>query len=74
MSGIRTEEQENSPELHIVKDVLTSTRPGRFVECVFEGFQIADRDNFEIMRPIVRYLIKKYDFKCDCHRDVVLLA
>ena len=56
--------------MHVIKDALDVIH-GHFLNLVIEAMQIADQDNFEILRPAVRVLIRKYDLQCTeaCKRD-----
>ena len=68
--SIRSEEQESSYELHVARD-STEENHGIFISSVLQAFEHADPQNFELMRPFVRALIRKYDIKCSqaCQRD-----
>jgi hypothetical protein len=63
---VRTEEQEDSYELHVARD-SADQRHGAFVKHLFFAFENADTDNFEILRPAVRAIVRKYDIRCTCH-------
>ena len=67
---MRTEEQEHSYEMHVMRDAANE-KHGHFLNLMIEAVQIADAENFEIIRPAVQALIRKYDLKCDekCQRD-----
>ncbi len=67
---MRTPEQEDSYELHVMRDAANE-RHGRFLNLMIEAVQIADQENFEDLRPVIRALIRRYDLKCDekCQRD-----
>lgn len=62
---MRTEEQESSYELHVARDTSRQDH-GAFVEYSFLAFQNADTWNFEMMRPFIQGVIKKYDLRCLC--------
>ena len=63
---VRTEEQENSAALHIVRDAYKTTIQGSFLDYLFIAFMKADRENFDILRPVVKHLILRYNLKCTC--------
>ena len=62
-------EQENSEEVHLVRDFLNSPRrprEGSFLFYAFEAFQRADSENYDLLLPAIRVLIKKYGLTCTC--------
>ena len=66
-------EQEDSFELHIARDYYNSPlfrnkpdHPDSFLSCFVLAFLRADAVNFELLRPITKQLIQKYDLKCTC--------
>lgn len=63
--GIRSEEQENSKELHIARDVIDS-KHGDFLKLFCKAFAKADPMNFQILLPSMQLFIVKYDLKCTC--------
>lgn len=64
--GVRTEDQEKSKVIHIARDVVNSDRPGDFVRFLFSSFLHADREHFELLRPIVQKVIAEYGYNCTC--------
>ncbi len=68
---IRSPEQENSVERHLMIDYVEGAHPGSFVSYLTKAFLNADHDNFEKLRPIIRDMISKYDVKCTCENKVV---
>ena len=67
---MRTPEQEDSYELHVARDHVEEHH-GKFVTLCLEAMLQADGQNFELMRPVVRALIKKYEMGCveQCVQD-----
>ncbi len=52
---VRTEEQENSVELHLARDACNnpSHPQGAFVTAVSEAFQHAEPDNYRLILPLI---------------------
>lgn len=80
--GVRTYEQEDSYELHVARDyvnwksgLLRNVPEPSFLTAFFEALIKADRDNFELLRPVAKELIKKYGLVCTCeeHRQPALI-
>ena len=63
---VRTEEQENSAALHIVRDAYKTTIQGSFLDYLFIAFMKADRENFETLLPVIKTMIQKYELRCTC--------
>jgi len=64
---IRSEEQEESRELHLMVDAYNGPKKqGDFLRSFAEAFMRADPGNFELLRPVAAKLIEKYDLKCTC--------
>ncbi len=62
---MRTVEQEESQELHIARDQSDKIH-GAFLEHFLLAFLNSDALNFDLLRPVMRALIKKYDLTCTC--------
>lgn len=62
--SIRSEEQEYSYELHVVRDAFNE-KHGSFVSHVLTAFSNTDPENFEMMRPFMHQVIKKYNLGCN---------
>jgi len=63
---VRTEEQEDSYELHVARD-SADQKHGHFVKYLFYALENADVDNFEILWPVLQTIIRKYNIRCTCH-------
>lgn len=63
---VRTEEQENSAELHIIRDAHLTHSEGSFLNYLFMAFMKADRENFETLLPVIKTMIQKYELRCTC--------
>jgi hypothetical protein len=75
--GIRTPEQEESPELHIARDYIhyrkkeegADIRTDDFLFLFFRAFLNTDPENFEIVRPTAQMLIAKHELACTCEKE-----
>ena len=64
---MRTQEQEESREIHIARDVLNARRrEGDFLLYLMRAFVWADTQNFEVLKPVIQEMVEKYDLKCTC--------
>jgi len=62
---MRTLEQEESPEMHIARDQSYKIH-GAFLEHFLIAFLNSDSQNFDLLQPAMRALIRKYHLACTC--------
>jgi hypothetical protein len=63
---MRSVEQEESLEMHIARDQSATRRHGAFLEHFLLSFINADNKNFDLLRPVMQELMRKYDLTCTC--------
>ena len=69
--SVRTEEQEDSIEIRIARNYLNKypNDNNSFLHLIFMAFCKADRQNFELLRPVIKILIDKYEMAAEFAAD-----
>ena len=69
LDGVRTMAQEESVELHLVRDAFKSRFPptaGSFLHHLCMAFLKSDRENFNLLLPVMKEIIRKCALECNC--------
>lgn len=67
-AAVLTEAQDRSRELHLARDHAPALH-GAFVHHLLLAFVNADRQNFDLLFPVMEKIIEKYGLKCTCDPD-----